>query len=652
MRIKELALQNIGLYAGRCHFIFHPNKPVVLIGGMNGRGKTTFLDAVLLAMYGSASPAYEDSSYKTYGQYLRSITNVADKSGRASVALTIEERLHDTPSFEEITVQRSWDISGKRVHDEITVYKDGEIDAFLTDNWESYIEGILPRALSQFFFFDGEKISRLAEEDTGKELGSSIKALMGVSTVDQLLLDLDKLARRVEKRTTARNDVQVLTDMQETLISYSEELKGIDAAIGDNNDALDNLSKSREIIYRDMLSRSDSIIERRSRLDERLTGIEKNLEGAKERAISLSAGVAPLGMLRENIAEIAQISKAEVESRTVISALNRIVSIVPSYTEQHGSEEEIMRFLDYVKNAEVECGADTKLEPSSTAVDMLNKLLNVDLPGSAKIYQEITQEQSRLEKDAEETRSYLAVESDEEFANRATNAIHEIDAEINKKTQAVGALMSERSSVNGNFIRLNAKYKREREAWAKEQNSADDNLRIIEYIAVAKDILSEYKSKLQQAKSEKLGRLITKCYLELSNKSNLINEVRVNPSTLDISYFDPSGSKVDKARLSAGEKQLMVIAILWALALSAERKLPVIIDTPLARMDSAHRMSLVKTYFPNASDQVIILSTDSEVVGKYYDAIKPNVSDEYLLLYDDSTRSTSIEKGYFSGEVQ
>ena len=96
----------------------------------------------------------------------------------------------------------------------------------------------------------------------------------------------------------------------------------------------------------------------------------------------------------------------------------------------------------------------------------------------------------------------------------------------------------------------------------------------------------------------------------------------------------------------------MVIATLWALAKCSDKKLPVIIDTPLARLDSAHRMSIVKSYFPLASEQSIILSTDSEVFGNYYEALKPNISDEFTLVYDEGTRSTSIKRGYFTEEAR
>ena len=91
----------------------------------------------------------------------------------------------------------------------------------------------------------------------------------------------------------------------------------------------------------------------------------------------------------------------------------------------------------------------------------------------------------------------------------------------------------------------------------------------------------------------------------------------------------------------------MVISLLWALALCSKKKLPVIIDTPLSRLDSAHRVSLIQTYFPQASEQTIILSTDSEIDKNYYEIMKDNIGDEFTLIYDDATKSTTIKRGYF-----
>ena len=67
----------------------------------------------------------------------------------------------------------------------------------------------------------------------------------------------------------------------------------------------------------------------------------------------------------------------------------------------------------------------------------------------------------------------------------------------------------------------------------------------------------------------------------------------------------------------------------------------------LSRMDSQHRTSIISTYFPNASDQTIILSTDTEIDQNYYEMMKNSVGDEFTLVYSEETKSTSIKKGYF-----
>lgn len=62
-----------------------------------------------------------------------------------------------------------------------------------------------------------------------------------------------------------------------------------------------------------------------------------------------------------------------------------------------------------------------------------------------------------------------------------------------------------------------------------------------------------------------------------------------------------------------------------------------------------HRTSLIQTYFPNAGEQTIILSTDTEIDSRYYELMKDNVGDEFTLRYDELTKSTSIEIGYKIG---
>ena len=155
MIIKRLTLYNFGIYAGENTFSFTGEKPVVLIGGLNGRGKTTFLSAILLSLYGEGSVAYMESDYKSYGQYLRSYVNNDCWDRQAYVEM---EFMVTRPDNAEYLVRREWDALGKRTKERITIEKNGIIDGFLTENWSMFVESILPGALAGFYFLTVKRL--------------------------------------------------------------------------------------------------------------------------------------------------------------------------------------------------------------------------------------------------------------------------------------------------------------------------------------------------------------------------------------------------------------------------------------------------------------------------------------------------------------
>ena len=120
----------------------------------------------------------------------------------------------------------------------------------------------------------------------------------------------------------------------------------------------------------------------------------------------------------------------------------------------------------------------------------------------------------------------------------------------------------------------------------------------------------------------------------------------IDPSTFAITLFNEAGHALSKERLSEGEKQIFAISVLWGLARASAHPLPAIIDTPMARLDAAHRRNLVERYFPDASHQVLILSTDTEVDRQHYQP-EPHIARAYHLRYDEQSRATRAEEGYF-----
>ena len=236
MIIKRLTMHNFGVYASTNTFEFSGEKPIVLIGGLNGRGKTTFLEAVLLALYGANSFAYQESTFKSYGKYLRSFVNIMDGSRETFIELEFELNNEEHDVY---LVRREWDSKNKvRTVENISVSKNGTLSDFLTQNWTMYIENILPSALSNFFFFDGEKIAELAVDPTNAQLKESIRAMLGISILDTLENDIRRNVRKFQKKENTFYDMSDVDRLRTIKDRAGKQLNSVIDEIGEKENLL------------------------------------------------------------------------------------------------------------------------------------------------------------------------------------------------------------------------------------------------------------------------------------------------------------------------------------------------------------------------------------------------------------------------------
>jgi DNA sulfur modification protein DndD len=181
-----------------------------------------------------------------------------------------------------------------------------------------------------------------------------------------------------------------------------------------------------------------------------------------------------------------------------------------------------------------------------------------------------------------------------------------------------------------------------------EQQAADEvTRRVIAHSGRCRETLHRFRQSMLERHVQRLERLVTEALQSLLRKKTLVHHVSIDPETFALHVHGGSGAIVPAERLSAGERQLLAVAILWGLAQASGRQLPAIIDTPLGRLDSEHRTCLVRNYFPKASHQVILLSTDEEIDGPYYSEMKEWIGREYLITYDETSHSSRITPGYF-----
>jgi DNA sulfur modification protein DndD len=175
----------------------------------------------------------------------------------------------------------------------------------------------------------------------------------------------------------------------------------------------------------------------------------------------------------------------------------------------------------------------------------------------------------------------------------------------------------------------------------KTKNSFEESQKIIS--------LSQKFRKLQiQKKLQQVQIQATNMLKSMLRKHNYIYSIRIDPETFDVLLFDENRERIEKSTLSAGEKQILLLSIIWAIFKCSGRRVPFIFDTLLGRLDKIHKESILKELIPVCGEQVIILSTDTEIDKHHYEIITSHLAKEYTLLFNVTDKTTSVEDHYFS----
>ena len=649
MRIRKLVLHNFGVYSGTNTFEFTHNEPVVLIGGLNGRGKTTFLEAVLLALYGSNSFAFKESKFRSYNQYLKSYTNTTDGTYKSSVEIEFEIM---GSKLEVFQVQREWTSRGK-TEELIHVKKDGVYSDFLTNNWAMFIENQIPSALSNFYFFDGEKISELAVDQTGEQVKESIRAMLGMTVLDTLKNDLEKNNKKLIKINKGKENVDKLNRLKEIKDKKEDALDKLNTHLLEQTEKLE-LKKLKNLELQNKYGiKGGEILEEKQRLIENRANLITGIGAKQEELVELASSALPMLMVSDLLGEIKLQAEDEHNDLVMNEALEQINEYLTVFVQKEkDSASGSKKFVEFLKSEFAENKNESIYNLSDHALFQNNDLIDNKLNYLADTTKNTILEKESLINKKEDIDNYLAIDINDKELQSIYNKIQNNEKIISDLNLKISGIKAKIETATSELNKATNEFNKYVEAYLKNEEMVDDIERKIKYINISLNILEKYSIELQKNKTSVLANTITDCYKQLSNKKTLIQRVDMDSETLDIKYISYDEKEVQKDSLSAGEKQLMVISILWALAICSKKALPVIIDTPLSRMDSMHRTTIVSTYFPQASDQTIILSTDTEIDQNYYELIRSSVGDEYTLVYDEETKSTSIKKGYLLGVTE
>lgn len=652
MIFRELQIKNFGIYQGE-HSInleVENGKPVILLGALNGGGKTTFLDAIQLVLYGKHAKC-SNRAGTAYGSFLASCKNrFAPKDAEVMICLSF---LHRTDNkIKRYDIERSWQVKNLEAKDKVRVLVDYQFDEHLSQFWDDFVNEFIPLSLSDLFFFDGEKIENLAHPQRSSELvKTGIESLLGLDLLSQLQIDLAQVDK---KRRTGNVDQSVMAKVSacedemgqhNVLMSdLKKELADIEQQLSDTNIAI---NKARQAVR----NTGAHLIEKRDELKFDLGAVEAKLKLNKAEQIKLAAGVGPLALVTDLIAQTKSQIRLETDAKQakvldeaisaydekILAALN--ASAAPEQTLAHVRQTMAEQAKARQQLASVECYLNTDLS-------IFNGL-------DERIAEEEKQRQ-RLKKDEAKLSEQLALLQKQLDTIPAYDSVQHLITELAEYEATFKNLHTRQKQkqqlLDQAIARANVLSQRYTNLLAQQNKDTFEQKRTIqvsEHIKKLKATLQGFAEQLISENIERLQTLVKQKFDVLGRKSQLISDLKICPTSFAITLYDMSGNALEPAKLSAGERQLLAIAILWGLAEASGKELPTVIDTPLGRLDGIHRNNLVNNYFPKAGQQVILLSTDEEIVGDYYKQLKPYIAREFHISYNEPAKTSGFNQGYF-----
>lgn len=687
MWISSIKLWNFKSYEKAAFHFPEPKhgQNLVLIGAKNGHGKTTLLEAIYFCLYDDDAIRYLtraglNNEEIRYPDFLNQALfhQAKPQHGQYKMGLQIEIcTKHRSGKVETLTVQRLWHFNAKRICD-IKDSGSRETRVKLSDNTgqsriidDADIGHILnryalPFEYAPFFFFDGEKIVQAAERNgAGFWLGGALKSLLGVSLLHNLKDSLNKYR-------TQNISASASQKMQADLHQAQAALKEAEATLHELQNQWENVHENKNIweSKRDKLTTelgSGRDIKTQGQLVEQRSKLENEQKQFADK-VKTAVLAMPLALLPEKrMLDLSQQFEAEAkrlnweEGKKQLD--NRVEEFWGAFQNNQKVREVMGRSADFIladdlmKEAVAECWQQIfDPAPQGYAQKIVHNYLSVSAYES--IRHQISQLQSlpnepiedllaqieQYEHDVAELNRQIHLLSDEPRYNERVKLLQEANAKTADLIEQATTLRTHLASQEQKVAHL----RQEINHLQSQMEGNDPKLRKSQRAGQIEKMIDDLSAQLLTKKVLHLGETATRINKQIAHDER-ISRIQIAENGM-MTLLGKDGNVI-QAGLSAGQMQILIMSLVSALAEVTYYHAPCVIDTPLARLDSEHRQGLFK-HWSGLSQQVILLSQDTEITTEVSQQLAPHISKTYLVEADslDSGGATSLvqENVYFS----
>lgn len=693
MYIKQIALRNYRIYYGENKLEFPKNdaKNVFIVSGNNGFGKTTLLTSLVWGMYGKLMvdvddkfrrEIYDAGGYKkyaasTFNRLTKSkydhfknefpearINEIKSKNIVKYDELVIKEKLLRTYSVSilitdlnipslpcnDIEIIRTFDLD--KNDDTVQILIDGQENELTKEvGDEMFINDfILPKEIAKFFFFDAEKIVSLAEiksiEDK-KSLSKAYSEVLGIKKYEDLKTNLEDLRIRFRRNSASEKDKVKLNDLQKE----TEQLKKL---IDHNTEQLTHWEGEKDINRQLSEQLQEKLIREGNALTvNELTDLKKLREKLTSEANTIRnkikdlLDVAPFAISGQLFMDVKSQHEKEQEKKLANPTLYKkkfekinadliksfktqnvksdltqqiLKTFADSFSKHFITNEETEKFKVLLAFEDKEANEfDTIYNNLKYSFSLVFKQLVKDYKNNRIFFNKIIRKISS----AETKENDMLIKEIRISKTEVDDKLVEIETKLNLINQEIGGLHKEITIKSRIVAELGKKVDLE-----EGDRIKDDT---------AKRLIEELEQFIIKFKSEKKSSLQSRIKKELNllmHKKDFIKsvEVMIDGEIIDINLFDKRNQLIQKESLSKGEQQLYATSLLKALVDESNINFPVFIDSPLQKFDKKHSINIIKDFYPNISNQVVLFPLlEKELSESEFETLLPKVNKAYLI---------------------
>ncbi len=687
MWISKIELTNFKSYR-HAEFNFpepEGEKNIVLVGGINGYGKTSILEALYLCLYGKdaivhlARAGLKTDEFKGYPSFLERAFN--GEARRASEDLMSVRVVVQKTKTKGIDILRRWYFrtsTGVWQEDEAVVRettrgvpgmpKTDQKNGFLLS--ELLDDNFVPAHVAPFFFFDGEEVKKLADQNRIEQVKQGLEGLLGVVLLRNLAERL-KGFENYKRSGIANVDDQNIERMLEALTADEAKLNALRLDAEQSKKRLDELKAERNSYFERItaagggggdIATVKDLVEEREQLRNAQREVQKSLE--RILADKLPFHLMPRTLLQEFRTQLQRevaLTEWQAECRALQPKRAKFESAFLGAATPEISPELTGEQVAAIKGRIETAWASLFHPPPANCADTithsylheslrdraLSFLDSIDV-GQQEVLDLLNQQRDYTSRIEELNRKISRVEGIDRDGTLA-----ELKKNLSRVTADIDAMETHIKDDEREVIGLEVTVNNTRSRYQQETKRRDETSPVRQLLNKServRAVVEEVVPSLFPLKVKALSDAMTRVYRQLAHKTQVARIVIDDDGT---THILSKTNKVIGFDRSAGENQIFATALIAGLAEVSKVKAPLLVDTPLGRLDSKHRANILNFWISNTNRQVILLSQDEEIDADFYKRIKKNVSATFLLEHEDVGdglgRTTVVPNKYFGG---